>query len=206
MSYYLKYKGVEYKLDATSSISVTYPAKTTPHPTQSRKVAADNYIIENPTASVSGYITDIKTPTSLNKLSSGDYLDELLKIRGQRVGVLFKYRLDREAEDNWFITAFTFEQDTRNGFGGIDQQGNIVQAFRVSISLERVTQAKGIRTDVVVPQAFIDDISEKSTSSKSTQSYDDEGEEQSDRERAKAQMQEHRRIARETRTQISETN
>lgn len=178
MSYFIRYNGVYYKLDATKDIDVVYPSRTTSHPTHSKQVAADNYILDNPTATYNGYITDIKSTSSLNQFGAGEYIDQLLSIRGKRVPVEFKHRLDGEAEDNWFITNFKVSQDRQNGFAGVDEFGVVVQSFKVSMSLERVDIGKGLTTDVVVPQAYIDDLANKESSSKATQSFSDEKSEQ----------------------------
>jgi hypothetical protein len=202
MSYYIQYNGIYYKLDATSDIQVTYPARTTSHPTHSKKTASDNYILDNPTATVNGIITDVKTARSLNRLGAGEYIDELLAIRGQRVPVGFKHRLDGEEEDNWFITSFSAKQDNQNGFGGVDREGNVVQSFKVNMTLERVTQARGLRTDVTVPVGFIDALSEKGTSSKSTQSFGDTKSEETKIEESYRIAREQAELARKAGTEL----
>lgn len=174
MSYYIRYDGTYYKMDATTEISVTYPARLTEHPLHSRKSASDNYIVNSTKATIKGIITDIKTTNSANLLPTGEYIDEFVKLMSMRVPLYLKHRLDGEEEDGWFITSFNPSQNQRIGYGGSKQDGSVVQSFEINMTLQRALLAQGLRTDVVVAKGYEDALQKKNSSSKSTLQVDPE--------------------------------
>jgi hypothetical protein len=173
MSYYLHQGGVYFKLDGTTKISVTESARVTSHPTYDRKTVSDNYIVDNAKASFTGVITDIKTVSSLNKMGTSEYLSKLKASIGRRTAFDFKYDLAAEEEDNWFITELTHDQDQIIGVAGEGADNKIIQAFTISMSLERITQATAITSDVIVPKAYSDSLAKKDSSSKTTKQFND---------------------------------
>lgn len=173
MSYYIKYNDVSYFLDATEDIVFTANADITKHPTMDRKVRSDNYIVNTPTISYSGVITDIRTPRSLKQLSTGEYLDGLQEAFNNQASVSIKYRLDGEEEGDWFITSFSHRQDQRVGYGGTTESESIIQAYRISITLERVIYTKAIEIDFTPDPVVLNDLEKKSTSSGSTSQKED---------------------------------
>lgn len=173
MSYYIRIGDEFLIMDAHTSIRVKYPARTTSHPTHARTNKSDNYTVDNPTASVNGIVSDVITPLSSSKISSGSYVDKIkAAIRGQQP-VKFKHRLDGEEESNWFITSLDPSQDNANGYGGSKADGSVVQSFKISITLEQVDLAEGITQEVEVPKAYIDALQKKETKSSTTSSYPD---------------------------------
>ena len=196
MSYYLKHNAVVYMLDATTDISVTRSGQTTSHPTASRKRTSDNYILDNPKATLNGVITDIKLLNSQNPLKSGEYLDELDRLMEEKVFLSFKYRLDGEEEDFWLITSLNYRQDQTIGYGGTDSSGNVVQSFTVSMSLEREVPSQGVVADVEVPETFKLALGEKDSSSKSLKQFDEEDPVELDEEaKARAAAEFHKKQA-----------
>lgn len=162
MSYYIRYDDTVLMLNAYKDISVSYPARVTSHPTAGKVNSADNYIIDNATASFSGLVTDVMAPSSQNPLGAGGYINKLRSIMEARSPVKFKHRLDGEEEDFWFITNLNPSQDNENGWGADKpDDGGVVQSFKISVSLERVNIASGVSFDVKVPKAYTDSLQEE---------------------------------------------
>lgn len=176
MTYYIRVDDDFLILDAHTDIQVTYPARTTSHPTQARKTASDNYILDNPTASFTGIVSDVQSPLTENKKGAGEYINRLLQVRDSRIAVKFKHRLDGEEEDNWFITSFTPSQNNRNGYGGTTPDEKVIQSFGISITLERVAKSKGLVTLVEVPKAYLDGLQKRSEGTGSTNSMEEDKE------------------------------
>ena len=172
MTYYIRLGDDYLILDSHKSISVTYPAKTTSHPTHRRENRADNYMRGNPTASILGIITDVQSASPQNTRGAGGYIDKLLEFMDAQKPLALKHRLDGEEEDNWFITNFSPSQDNQNGYGAITRDGDVVQSFKVSLTLERVDLAEGVVASVEVPKAYIDALQVKGSGSSSTATYD----------------------------------
>lgn len=173
MSYFIQYKDVFYYLDATSDIATRKTAKLTSNPTMDRKSRSDNYITDNPTVRYSGVITDILTPSSLKQMSTSEYLDALSLAMDNQSEVLLKHRLDLPAEDSWFITSFTYSQDNTNGYGGVSLTGDIVQSFKISISLERAQFTSAVKVSFKVPPALKPDLQEQTTTNGTSQDKKD---------------------------------
>lgn len=165
MSYYIYYNQVKYYLDATASMSVTDTAKLTSHPTADKKTRSDNYVKENPTATYSGYLTDIRTLKSLKQMSAGDYIDALRSAMDSKSSVVFRYRLDKSEETGWFITSIRTTQTKDYGVGFIGSDGKVVQAFQIDISLEKALYTEVLETEFNVPQSFKDGLQPQTTSS-----------------------------------------
>lgn len=177
MSYFIKVDNVFYYLDSTTSIEVTYPARLSTHPLHSKRSASDHYFTDQPTMTIEGVISDIKSAKSNDRTKgTQEYIDGLLRAMDRRIPLSVKHRLDKEEEPNWFITNFNPSQDTTYGFGGVKQgpdgNGKIIQSFRVSIQLSRALIAEGATTSVESPQAFKDVLQEQGRRSSSTQVFD----------------------------------
>ena len=175
MSYYIRYDDTILLLNAHRDISVSYPAKVTSHPTAARVNSSDNYLLDNPTATFFGEVTDVIIPSSQNPLGAGGYIDKLRSLMLQQRPVKFKHRLDGEEENNWFITNINPSQDSTHGWGADKpDNGGVVQSFKISVSLEQVRLAVGITEEVKVPVAYKDalQVEEKKTSVSKTHAAD----------------------------------
>ena len=99
MSFYLSHNKAIFYLDATTRINYTDSARVTSHPTHDKKTSSDNYIIDNPKATVSGVITDVKVPSSLSKLPTLENIKGLKGLIYQKTPLNFKRLLGAEEED-----------------------------------------------------------------------------------------------------------
>lgn len=174
MTYYIRVDDDFLILDAHTDIQVTYPARTTSHPTQAKKTASDNYVLDNPTASFTGIVSDVQSPLTENTKGAEEYINRMLEVMNSQVSVKFKHKLNGEEEDNWFITKFTPKQNNQNGYGTANPDGEVVQSFGISVTLERVAKSKGLTPIVEVPRAYIDGLQTKGGGSSSTTSPTDE--------------------------------
>jgi hypothetical protein len=173
MTYYIRYDDTFLILNSHSDVNVTYPARTTSHPTADRKNKSDNYITDPPTAQFSGIVSDVFTSTSQNPLGAGGYIDKIKSIMEAGYPVKLKHRLDGEEESNWFITNFTPSQSNANGWGATKADGTIVQSFQISITLQQVIYAEGITEGVSVPKAYSDALAEKEEKKAVSTSFED---------------------------------
>lgn len=165
MSYYIYYNNVRYFLDATTDISVTRQGRLTSHPTADKKTRSDNYVKDNPTATYSGVITDIITPSSLKQMSTGEYINALEQAMDSQSAVGFRYRLDGQEESDWFITSLKTSQNRTHGYGGTTPANQVVQSFNIDITLEKAVFTDIVQVEFNVPQSFKDALGDKTTSS-----------------------------------------
>ena len=168
MTYYIAVGDDHIVLDAHEDIEVNYSGRTTSHPTQRKISASDNYILDNPTASFNGYVSDVQSPYTENTNGAGGYIDKLVAAMSLNTPVKFKHRLDGVEEDNWFITSFNYAQDNEFGYGGTRPDGKIIQSFYISVQLERVVLAQGATEDVRVDPKYTDSTQTKKDSASST--------------------------------------
>lgn len=171
MSFYIKINDVFYTLDSTARIRYQKPALLTENRMHSKTDKSDHYVHLQPTVSIEGIISDVKSFRNTDNLKADRYVDGLLKAMRNYSSVSLKYRLDREEESGWFITDFDHEQTPEYGFSGNKPDGAVVQAFRVSITLKKAMAEASLKENVEVPQSYIDSLQIKGEKNATTSSY-----------------------------------
>ena len=173
MSYYIKVNDTFYYMDSTTSINVNFPAKLSSNPLFNNKEASDHYIIDKPTMSISGVISDIKGYGALSELGASEYLDGLLRARNNSSPVSVKYRLDKAEDSGWFITSINPNQDKNNGFSGVGSDGAIRQSFSISIQLEKPLVTGSLVVDTNPKVQYRTSLQDKKSSSQAVENFDE---------------------------------
>lgn len=173
--YYMRVNDTFFYLDATTQISVSYPARVSSNPMQDRSTQSDHYVVDQPTCTISGLITDIKILRTDQDKPTRKWIDDLLRMtRANRSPVSLKHSVDGDEEDNWFITNFTPTQDnSRHRVSHQSAGGTVQQAFSIRIQLKQGLLAKGITTTVQPSQAYLDALQEKGKKNTATQQFGD---------------------------------
>jgi hypothetical protein len=190
MSFYIKLGSTFYELDATTEITVTYPATLTTNPVHSKRNVSDNYFTEQPTMTIQGIVSDVKVAGNRGKQGTASYIDGLIAAMNTRTPLSVKHRLDKEEDPNWFINSFTPSQDQQHGFGGFrpgvdGKSSTVVQSFKISISLSQAIIAEAATLSVEVPKAYLDSLQTQASKTATVQEFGASKAEITDYEQAK---------------------
>lgn len=169
---YFKIGDTIFNMDATTEVSGTLSATLSSSPMQDGTNQSDNIVVDTPTCSMSGIITDIKDYRQVDTKNTGNWIDLVNSAINSKVPVFLKQRADKAPESGWVVTSFTHTQTKGNGVGGETPEGKIIQSFQISINFTRPILAKGLQRIPEPDVSYLDALQVKTSKSSTTSQFD----------------------------------
>ncbi len=168
--YIVTNSGDTYSLDCTESFEFTQAGSLTEFTIESGAKVSDHYVNENKEFTLTGIITDLKSSSSFNPLSTDEYIAGLLAIKDSREPFQLFYRGESErldqSFDNVVFTNIRFSNDKDFGYS----KG--YYAYKVTLSMKQIIYAnKATITVAQVPKIKDSTTAKKSSNASTTNKF-----------------------------------
>lgn len=161
---------VLYTLDSTTEVNVKYPTQITSHPVESGKLITDNSVNRNSTVSFIGHISDAKSLSGANNLTTEDYIKGILRLRSS--GDYFTTYFTTKNEP-WKTCLFqSIELAQNSGNNSVKSEGKRVDSWKVVLTIEQV-RVKASVTEATVSSELFKDSLQKQKETSGMKTYED---------------------------------
>lgn len=159
--------GVIYSLDATSRINKRLTGKVTDNVVESGVTLADNYVNMPDTFSLSGVITDIKTPTSFTSLDTYDWINGLTKLKESGTPFILRFGYKIPQAETCVFTSINIQQTSTNG------SYRTLDSFSINLDIKKIRLATQVQIEAVKDASVLDQTRQKQLGQSSTRDVED---------------------------------